>query len=650
MSETPSSNEGSLEGRTLPALFAEYLAAFDDGQDPDIVDWCEKYPEAAEGLLNEHSRWQAQNSMVDDLGFTDSIADARLTSIMSEGSGFRRRVFERLEPRRASFSRYKVGDEIGRGGMGSVHEVWDEDLRRRLAMKVIRTQGKTPRSSASEHQLARFVEEAQISGQLEHPGIVPVHELGLDSEGQVFFTMKLVKGMTLGELLKLRKQGSTEWSEVRVLNILLRVCEALAFAHDKGVVHRDLKPSNVMIGDFGEVYVLDWGLALILGGEGDAQGTERSDEGPIDPIQSDRVDHRADTPGSAVLTGEGQAIGTAMYSSPEQANGQQGLVGKASDVYSIGAMLYELLAGQPPHIGKGENPSRETVLERARRGAPVNVLKLAPRAPLELVAISERAMARDVANRYASVGEVSSELIAYLDGRVVLAFESGSWAETKKWVRRNKGLATAVGTTILALVAGLVASWSLNSALRTSVSETEVERDRLSAAVVFLEEMFAGLDPAAFGAQLRSGFGDEQAGASIVPRHSDISEERRRSYGLRSEAISPTSAVAGGVNFTNLGVQAIRRELLDPARERLDETFDGDPLTKAVLMGSLSKSYRRLGFFGPALDLELQVLELRRIELAGDHPTVLTAIGNVGSLLLSMGDAEKAMPYYKLVV
>ncbi|MHC5209558.1 MAG: serine/threonine-protein kinase, partial [Planctomycetota bacterium] len=180
-------------------------------------------------------------------------------------------LVEQLAAHAPKASRYTLEGEIARGGMGAIVKVWDEDLRRHLAMKVVlgeadaKPTGRTP--VVDERTLGRFLEEAQVTGQLDHPGVVPVHELGVDATGRVYFTMRLVKGRDLKEIFGLVWRGAEGWSQTRALNVLLKACEALAYAHSKGVVHRDLKPSNIMVGRFGEVYVMDWGLARVLGHE-----------------------------------------------------------------------------------------------------------------------------------------------------------------------------------------------------------------------------------------------------------------------------------------------------------------------------------------------------------------------------------------------
>src|SRR5262245_30873177 len=175
-------------------------------------------------------------------------------------------ILRRLRAHGSKESRYQKRGEVARGGMGMIQKVWDEDLRRELAMKVVLGEsGPASTREISPKTLGRFLEEAQVTGQLDHPGIVPVHELGLDDQGGVFFTMRLVKGRTLRDVFDELAKGEQGWTQTRVLGLLLKVCEALSYAHAKGVIHRDLKPANVMVGKFGEVFVMDWGLAKILG-------------------------------------------------------------------------------------------------------------------------------------------------------------------------------------------------------------------------------------------------------------------------------------------------------------------------------------------------------------------------------------------------
>src|SRR5258708_865016 len=258
---------------------------------------------------------------------------------------------------------YKLIGEIARGGMGAILKAVDNDLHRPVAMKVMLGDSETLR--------ARFVEEAQITGQLEHPGIVPVHELGADKRGRLFFTMKLVQGRSLADVLLRLRQGddevAAEFTLPRLVRLLIDVADAVAFAHHKGVVHRDLKPANIMLGAFGEVLVMDWGLAKIVGKQAAAPGTgtrrrlRKSSQTDVGEAPS-FIAADADNLGAMVssqrsgsgahLTLDGTIAGTPAYMAPEQARGDIAKIDRRSDIYALGAILYEMLTLAPPAQGK----------------------------------------------------------------------------------------------------------------------------------------------------------------------------------------------------------------------------------------------------------------------------------------------------------
>lgn len=365
---------------------------------------------------------------------------------------------------------YSLGEPLGQGGMGEVFAALDPRLERRLALKRLRLPpGADP--TLERRRLARFIEEARIAGRLEHPGIVPIHALGRDPEGRPFFTMRLVEGQNLAELLEQRRQTSTgEWSLTRLVGVLLRVAETLAFAHHAGVIHRDLKPANVMVGRFGETYVVDWGLARRLS----------SDAG-----RAERVFGPDSAEGSALDTQAGDVVGTPAYMAPEQALGDPELVGAAADVYALGALLYELLGGRPPYPGN----AREA-LAALRAGPPPPLARLAPAAPGELLAIAERALAREPALRYPSMEALRDDLRAHLEGRVVSAYESGGLAELKKWTLRNRRLSAALALCLLA--AGLAVLALVNRRAERLIGERFQDLERLAD----LEREAAALWPA----------------------------------------------------------------------------------------------------------------------------------------------------------
>ena len=341
--------------------------------------------------------------------------------------------------------RYVYQGEIGRGGMGAVHKVLDTDLQRTIAMKVAHGSEGEPEADPPRGEpslLERFLEEAQVTGQLDHPGVVPLHEVGIDSAGRVYFTMRFVRGRHLGEVFELAGRGEEGWNEERVLIALVRVCEAMAYAHAKGVVHRDLKPANVMAGRFGEVYVMDWGLAKVRGRERDPARR------PADPVASSiRTSRTKEKPDDARRTTHGTVFGTPAYMSPEQARGEVDRIDPRSDIYSLGAILYQFLTGSAPYSLRTGESTASSVIERLLAGPPDPVGKLAPRSPPELAAICAKTMARRPEDRYADMAAVAEDLRSYLAGRPVSALPLGTLGRVLRWCRRNRlaaGLLVAV--------------------------------------------------------------------------------------------------------------------------------------------------------------------------------------------------------------
>ena len=251
-------------------------------------------------------------------------------------------------PNRDSDSRYQLQGEIARGGMGAILKGRDTDLGRDLAIKVLLDAHKD-----KPEVIQRFVEEAQIGGQLQHPGIAPIYELGQFSDNRPFFAMKLVKGQTLSKLLADRDDAADERG--KFIGIFEQVCQTMAYAHSRGVIHRDLKPANIMVGAFGEVQVMDWGLAKVLqvGGVADEKKSQvlQKDQSIIQTMRS----VGSDVPGLFGSTGSdtqmGSVMGTPAYMPPEQALGEIDQMDERADVFGLGAILCEILTGKPPYVG-----------------------------------------------------------------------------------------------------------------------------------------------------------------------------------------------------------------------------------------------------------------------------------------------------------
>ncbi|MBA3697316.1 MAG: protein kinase [Planctomycetes bacterium] len=345
--------------------------------------------------------------------------------------------------------------------MGAIIKAQDRDLRRQVAMKVMLLEGK-------EHHL-RFVEEAQITGQLEHPGIVPVHELGVDRQGKPFFTMKLVNGRSLKQIIAdLRAKEAhaiEEFTLPRLVRILVAVADAVAFAHHRGVVHRDLKPDNIMIGSFGEVLVMDWGLAKLVGPppsmttdrlrrrRSETSGVQLPASAPGDGLE-EAVSSQRQNSGHHTLFGS--VVGTPAYMAPEQARGDTDLITRKTDVYALGAILYEMLTLLPPVLGRDVKSTIAMVL--AGRITPPEERTPERAIPAELSAIAMKSLAYEPHHRYQSVEEFRRDLELFLDGRSVSAHADSTWETIAKLVRRNRGASAAfLIATLVVLSVGSVA-------------------------------------------------------------------------------------------------------------------------------------------------------------------------------------------------
>ncbi|MCC6573248.1 MAG: SUMF1/EgtB/PvdO family nonheme iron enzyme [Planctomycetes bacterium] len=354
-------------------------------------------------------------------------------------------TLERLKSGGSGQKRYTVVREIARGGMGKVLEVEDNDLRRSVALKVLRKE-----MLGRKDLVERFLEEAQITGQLEHPNIVPVHEIGVDGRGNLYFTMKLVEGEDLSSIIKrLRNKDEAaikKWPLSRLLEVYIKVCEGLALAHARGVIHRDLKPANIMVGRFGEAQIMDWGVAKIVGRKDKAAVGERT-------VLSDRHE------GGVATTMVGAILGTPTYMSPEQARGETDTLTPASDMFSMGVILYELLSLKLPWSGR----TSEEVLDQVREVNPEPPSKKAPerKIPPELESLAMICLQKDAGKRIGNVTDLLDNLKSYQEGRTLAAVQYSMRQLFMKWLSRNRVMVITSMLVLGALIGGVIATMTI---------------------------------------------------------------------------------------------------------------------------------------------------------------------------------------------
>lgn len=428
---------------------------------------------------------------------TPTLTESGATTVMASS------VFA---PPTSTPSRYEIVREHARGGMGQIFLAVDNSVGRKVALKrlIAGIGGHTTSGSAGSSGIAdRFMREAKLTGRLEHPNIVPVYELGTDEKDNLFYTMRFVGGATMGHRLKEIKNSIASrknrlQQRLELLDSFVDVCNAIAYAHSKGVIHRDIKPSNVMLGEFGETVVLDWGLARVL----DEEESKRT--------QFPTAKHDGD---SSHLTMDGAVIGTPAYMPPEQADGDATRVDKLSDVYSLGAVLYELLTGGPPYAGA----NAQAVVSRVRTGPPTDVQEVEPLAPPELVALCKLAMARDKDQRLASAQQLAAEIKAFRDGKSLESYEYSTRELLARFMKRHwKFVAvavvalTAVGVVSAVAVGEIVAErnnaeTALHEAQEAEAARKLAEKDAESKAAEILksrqtamqrvDESLKGIDP-----------------------------------------------------------------------------------------------------------------------------------------------------------
>jgi serine/threonine protein kinase len=357
--------------------------------------------------------------------------DARIVPSQTQ-----RFAFSNLSARADFFDKYDILEKVAGGGQGEIWKTWDFELRRCIAMKRIS-------ENASVSATYRFLAEAQITSQLEHPAILPVFDAGLDPDGRPYYTTQLLSGLTLERVWRqIYSSSPGEWSTNRALELLLRVCDVMGHAHNRGVIHRDLKPANILVGEFGDVRVIDWGSARVL--ESSLKSFEETFvrlNAPI--IETDRNRAiQADLQSSLTTASSGQPL-TLFFTAPEIVAGHLAEVGPSTDIYSMGVILYQLLTGTLPYLKPGDElPKADDLKKLILAGPPLSVRSINPRASRDLAAICEKAICEKAmcykkAGRYLSMQELAGDIRAAMEIRPVGARRPTPLLKLQKWSQRN---------------------------------------------------------------------------------------------------------------------------------------------------------------------------------------------------------------------
>jgi serine/threonine-protein kinase len=415
-------------------LVLRWEEASSEGKQPDLKDICRDHPHLLSAVEERVAALRSMTPLLTTGSITDT-ADDHL------GTGAREAVGE---------IRYAGGKVHARGGLGEVLRADDTALHRPVALKRMREKCRHDAAARK-----RFIREAEITGQLQHPGVVPVYGFARDQAGDPVYAMRFVEGTTLHDAIAaFHSAAAPDYSALPFRQLLARfvaVCQTIAYAHSRGIIHRDLKPANVMLGEFGETVVLDWGLAKSVG--------VADDEPPsAEPATFDDSATRA-----------GQVIGTPAFMSPEQASGEANL-GPASDIFSLGAVLYSILVGRAPY-----SSSDVEMLERIRRTEYPSPRIVQPMVPRPLEAVCRTAMAREPSARYTTAKALAEDVERWLAGDVPAVYRETLPERARRWSRRHRLLVNAVAITIL--VAGIAAGVGA-ALLYREQKATAAQRDR----------------------------------------------------------------------------------------------------------------------------------------------------------------------------
>jgi tetratricopeptide (TPR) repeat protein len=533
-------------------------------------------------------------------------------------------ILQPTDDRPGDLPGYVLGKEVGRGGMGVVYRARDLGMNREVAVKILLDKF-APDSTTAE----RFVCEAQITGQLQHPGIPAVYHVGRLADGRPFLAMKLIKGETLNVLLKRGRPPNA-------LAVFEAIAQAVGYAHAHEVIHRDLKPGNVMVGSFGEVQVMDWGLAKVLARGAASRGEEESAD-PEATTAPTEVRTPQDLDGN--FTQFGSVLGTPAFLSPEQAAGEVEKVDRRSDVFGLGAILCTLLTGEPPYSGLEAETVRLAAVRGKTEGAFARLDDCG--AEPDVVALCKRCLSFEPADRPADASAVAQEvasLRAAAEDRARQAELARVRAEVKteeQRKRRRVAQAAAVGVVAVLLcgiagtTVGLVRAdrarrEAMANAKRADAAKAQSEANlaETQAVLAFVEDkVFAAARPEGQEGGLGQEVTLKRALYSAVP----FVEKGFREQPLIEARLRRTL----GISFSYLGEYETARAMYQRSRELYADKLGHDHPDTLMSINSLAAAYAALGRHAEAIALGEQTLRVRQVRLGPDHPDTLKSMNNL---------------------
>jgi lipopolysaccharide biosynthesis regulator YciM/tRNA A-37 threonylcarbamoyl transferase component Bud32 len=587
-----------------------------------LTDYLRRFPHM-EGQLREHL----------------VVADATIEQTASAGPGGPATTGAGLPP-----LRYRPLQLHDKGNLGEVLRAQDEELHREVALKRIQAH-----HADNAESRRRFLREAEITGRLEHPGVVPVYGLGEDSDGRPAYAMRFIHGESLATAIKRfhaadqpgRDAGERRLALRQLLTGFVTVCKTMAYAHSRGILHRDLKPANIMLGKYGETLVVDWGLAKAF--ERDATAPFLEEES-LQPMLA----------GGGGETQEGQMVGTPAFSSPEQAAGRWDIVGPASDIFSLGAVLYNLLTNRLAYAG----PGVLEILGQVSQGEIIPPRQRQKDIPRPLEAICLKAMARQREDRYATALDLAADVEHWLADEPVEAYREPALVRAGRWLRQHRvlvaGLVAAAAVALVSLSVVVVVVAGKNGELhlanqreaaraegeRLAKEEAEKRLVQIEKGTDLLGSIFANLDPNV----------EEKEGkplGEILGKRVEATAAQ-----LQGESIGDTLTVAKlqnilGESLIGLGHSPAAEALLEKSTATRAAQLGDDHLETLESRNNLARAYHHAGQLKRALPLFEQTLKAREAQLGDDHPDTLTSRSNLAMAYEDAGQLKQAIPLFE---